>query len=79
MSEEIEVWRRPKGKGMFSYSQSVGPLKALYTSPTGRPVHSDSNSNSLGIRGRPWLHNRQDRATGCRLDLGQDPLGKSGG
>ena len=28
--------------------QSVGPLKALYTSPPGRPVHSDTNSASPG-------------------------------
>ena len=28
--------------------QSFGPLKALYTSPPGRPVHSDTNSSSLG-------------------------------
>ena len=28
--------------------QSVGPLKALYTSIPGRPVHSDTNSTSLG-------------------------------
>ena len=27
--------------------QSVGPLKALYTSPPGRPVHSDTDSTSL--------------------------------
>ena len=28
--------------------QSVGPLKALYTSPPGKPVHSGTNSTSLG-------------------------------
>ena len=28
--------------------QSVGSLKALYTSPPGRPVHSSTNSTSLG-------------------------------
>ena len=28
--------------------QYVGPLKALYSSPPGRPVHSDTNSTSLG-------------------------------
>ena len=27
--------------------QSVGPLKALYTSPPGRPVHSGTNSTSV--------------------------------
>ena len=35
---------------MFLYSggiQSVGPPKALYTSPPGRPVHSGTNSTSL--------------------------------
>ena len=40
-----------KGKGTFVYSgiiQSIGPLKAIYTSPPGRPVHSDTNSASLG-------------------------------
>ena len=38
-------------KGVFLYSAcipSVGPLKALYTSPPGRPVHSGTNSASLG-------------------------------
>ena len=38
-------------KSMFLYSpsiQSIGPLKALYTSPPGRPVHSDTNSASQG-------------------------------
>ena len=28
--------------------QSIGPLKARYTSPLGRPVHSGTNSTSLG-------------------------------
>ena len=37
-----------KVKGMFLYSASVGPLKPLYTSPPGRPVHSDTKSTSLG-------------------------------
>ena len=32
-------------KGMFLY---VGPLKALYRLPPGRPVHSDTNSASPG-------------------------------
>ena len=30
------------------YIQSVGPLKVMYTSPLGRPVHSDTNSASQG-------------------------------
>ena len=37
-------------RGMFLYSacnQSVGPLKARYTSPPVRPVYSDTNSTPL--------------------------------
>ena len=38
-------------KGVFLYSAcipSIGPLKALYTSPPGSTVHSGTNSASLG-------------------------------
>ena len=37
-----------KCKGITLSIQSVGMLKALYTSLPGRPVHSDTNSTSPG-------------------------------
>ena len=48
---EPSIHIKKEGKGMFfTYRsiQSVGPLKELYTSSPGRPVHSDTNSAS------PW-------------------------
>ena len=41
--------RKKKRYGLIKLCiQSVGPLKAIYISPPGRPVHSDTNSTSLG-------------------------------